>query len=576
MTRVIFCIRKALAPAIVFAAALAGPLHAPALAAGDSRALKPITLQLNWKHQFQFAGYYIAIEKGFYRKEGFDVRVVEVQDGRDPVDEVLKGNAEFGVGASELALRKGRGDPLVVLAVILQHSPLVLIARGPPVQSLQELAGKRLMLIPHETELYAYLQREGVPRSRFIEVPHSFDTAELIDGKVDALSGYSTDEPFVLRQKKVPFSIFSPRASGIDFYGDSLFTTERMLRADPRAVAAFRRASLAGWHYALANPGEAADLIRAKYSTRHSREHLLYEAAEMERLMQPRLIEIGHTNPGRWRHIAEVYAELGMLPEAPALDGFIYDPHPAPDLSWLHRGLWAAVLAALLVGFYAARTLRFNRILRREIDRRVEIERDLREVNERLEGQVREVRSLQTRLEEQALRDSLTGLHNRRYLDDMLERELPRAQRYGYPVSIVLADLDHFKVLNDTYGHQAGDAFLRAVAAKLNEGVRAGDMVCRWGGEEFALVLPNMSLRDAQQRAETWLSKVRDMRVRFGEFELKLTMSAGIAAYPGNGRAPAELLKAADDALYQAKRDGRDCIRTAGDTAPLARAAPTA
>jgi diguanylate cyclase (GGDEF)-like protein len=488
-----------------------------------------------------------------------------VQEGRDPVDEVLKGNAEFGVGASELALRKARGDPLVVLAVILQHSPLVLIARGPAVQSLQELAGKRLMLIPHETELYAYLQREGVPRSRFVEVPHTFDTAELIDGRVDALSGYSTDEPFVLREKKVPFSMFSPRASGIDFYGDSLFTTERTLRADPRAVAAFRRASLAGWQYALANTGETADLIRAKYSTRHTREHLLFEAAELERLMQPQLVQIGHVNPGRWRHIADVYAELGMLPEAPSLDGFVYDPNPVPDLSWLYRGLGAAVLAALLVGIYTLRTVRFNRLLRREIDRRVETERELREANERLQGQVREVRSLQTLLEEQALRDSLTGLHNRRYLDDMLERELPRAQRYGYPVSIVMADLDHFKALNDTYGHQAGDAFLRAVAATLNDGVRAGDMVCRWGGEEFALVLPNMSLRDAQQRAENWLAKIRDMRVRFGEFELKGTVSAGIAAYPGNGRAPAELLKAADDALYQAKRDGRNCVRTAGE-----------
>jgi len=481
------------------------------------------------------------------------------------VDAVLSGGAEFGVGASELALRRARGDPLVVLAVILQHSPLVLIARGAGVQSLHDLSGKRLMLVPHETELYAYLQREGVPRSRFVEVSHTFDTADLISGHVDALSGYSTDEPFVLRQKKVPFSMFSPRSSGIDFYGDSLFTTERAVRADPQGVAAFRRASLLGWQHALQHPGEAADLIRAKYSTRHTRDHLLFEAAEMERLMQPRLIEIGHINPGRWRHIADIYAELGMLPAAPSLEGFVYDPDPRPDLAWLRRGLAAAVLAALLIGLYALRTVRFNRELRREAGKRMEIEQELREANDRLQRQIGEIRLLQARLEEQVIRDSLTGLYNRRYLDDMLERELPRAQRHGYPVSIVLVDIDNFKSLNDTCGHQAGDAFLRALAAMLNDGVRAGDVVCRWGGEEFVLVLPNMSLEDARQRAESWRETIGGMRVRFGEFELKSTVSMGIAAYPGNGLAPAELLRAADEALYRAKRDGRDCVRTAAE-----------
>src|SRR6185436_3105150 len=172
---------------------------APAGAADPARPLKPVTLQLNWKHQFQFAGYYAAVEKDYYRAEGFDVRIVEVQEGSEPVDAVLQGRAQYGVGASELALRRGRGDPIVVLAVILQPSPLDLIARGTGLQSLHDLAGKRLMLMPHETELYVYLQREGVPRDRFVEVRHTFDVADLLKGTVDALSGYSTDEPYLLR-----------------------------------------------------------------------------------------------------------------------------------------------------------------------------------------------------------------------------------------------------------------------------------------------------------------------------------------------------------------------------------------
>ena len=378
----------------------------------------------------------------------------------------------------------------------------------------------------------------------------------------------------MLKQKKVTFSIFSPRASGIDFYGDSLFTSERMLRADPQAVAAFRRASLLGWQYSLNNPGETADLIHAKYSTRHARDHLLYEAAEMERLMQPRLIEIGHINPGRWRYIAEIYAELGMLPSAPSLEGFVYDPNPRTNLGSLQVGLGAAVIAALLVGFYILRTVSSTGSCARRSASAKRSSGAYRVADELLLGQIREVRSLQAQLEEQVLRDSLTGLHNRRYLDDMLERELARARRHGYPLSVVLVDIDNFKTLNDTYGHPAGDAFLRAVAAMLNDGVRAGDMVCRWGGEEFALVLPNMSLRDAHQRAESWLAKMRDLRVPFGKSELKATISAGIAALPENGRAPADLVKAADDALYAAKRGGRNCVRTAGEPAVMAQAAP--
>ncbi|MCC6473865.1 MAG: ABC transporter substrate-binding protein [Burkholderiales bacterium] len=451
-------------------------------AAEPAPPLKKLTLQLNWKHQFQFAGYYVAVEKGYYREEGLEVGIVEVRQGRDPVDEVLEGSAQFGVGASELALRRGRGDPVVVLAVILQHSPLVLLAHGQGLQSLRDLEEKRVMLMAHETELYAFLRREGVPRERIVEVPHTYAVADLIAGKVDALSGYATDEPYLLRSAGFAYTLFSPRASGIDFYGDSLFTSERVLREDPQAVAAMRRASLRGWEYALRHPAEVAELIRARYSTRKSLHHLRFEAAEMANLMQPDLIEIGHINPKRWQHIAGVYAELGMLQAPWSLEGFIYDPDPMPDMIWVYRGLWAAAAALLVFGLLAWRQSRFNRALRLEIAKRAQVEGELRQANGRLQGQLGEIRALQTRLEEQAVRDSLTGLHNRRYLDETLGRELQRAGRNGYPVSLVLIDVDRFKNLNDSHGHQAGDTVLRALADLLGEGVRAGDLVCRWGG----------------------------------------------------------------------------------------------
>jgi diguanylate cyclase (GGDEF)-like protein len=506
-------------------------------------AQEQVTLQLNWKHQFQFAGYYAAIEKGYYREAGFQVALVEASHGADPIDEVLAGRAQHGVGASELALRRAQGQPIVVLAVVLQQSPLVLLARGAVTQSIHELAGKRIMLMPHETELYAYLQREGMPRGAMIELQHSFNPDDLIKGKVDAVSGYSTDEPFLLREARLPYSVFSPRASGIDFYGDTLFTSEAQVRKDRARVDAFRRASLRGWQYAMDNPGEIADLIRARYSDRHSREHLLFEAEEMRRLMQPQLVEIGYSNPGRWNHIASVYAEVGMLPPGRTLEGLAFDPTPAVDLTWLYRGLAAALLALAAIIALASYQWR----------------------------QLAQIRALKARLEEQAIRDPLTGLYNRRYLDDALERELVRGLREGYPVSLVMLDIDHFKVLNDSHGHPAGDAVLVALAHSLRDQVRAGDLACRWGGEEFALVLPNMPLAAAIARADALRASFAARRTATGGISMAATLSAGVAACPEHATSPTALVAAADAALYHAKNEGRDRVCSApGPSAPAA------
>ena len=547
--------------ALTLAAALlpaALPLHAQELQPAEK-----VVLQLKWKHQFQFAGYYAALKKGYYRDAGLVVDIREAQDGIDPVESVLKGEADYGVGASELALHRARGRPVVVLAVILQHSPLTLIARGGGVKSLHDLDGKRIMLLPQETELYAYLEREKLPRNRIVEVPHSFSADDLVKGRVEALSGYSTDEPYVLKKMGVPYSLFSPRASGIDFYGDTLFTSEAKLKRDPQRVAAFREASLRGWQYAMDHPEEIADLILERYGKRHSREHLLFEAEEMRRLMQPHLIRIGHINPGRWRSIAEVYAESGMLPARYSLDGFIFDEAVPRDLSRLYRGLAAALLIAALVTLFAWRQVVFNRRLRGEVGRRREAEIYLRDANEQLQSQLAEIQGLQAQLQEQALCDSLTGLYNRRYFDEALERELALAQRQNYPVSLVLIDIDHFKRLNDAHGHQAGDAVLQEMARYLTDNSRAGDLVCRWGGEEFVVVMPHTPLSGALQRTESWRSSFAEHPFRFGGLVLNNTLSAGVAAWPGDGNTPEELLQAADRALYRAKSGGRNRVECA-------------
>lgn len=350
--------------AVLLAGRAFGVQPPPQHAAGQD--LVPVTLQLKWRHQFQFAGYYAAIAQGYYREAGLDVRLVEAEPGTNPVDAVLRGEAQFGVGTSELVLSRAKGAPVVVLATIFQHSPLVLIARGSGAETdLQSLGDRPMMIEPQSAELFAYFRDEGVDPARLNIVPHTFRVEDLLNGTVGAMSGYSTDEPFVLQRSGVPFSVFSPRAGGIDFYGDNLFTSEAVLRAQPAMVKAFLDASLRGWEYALAHREEIIELILTRYRPEKSREHLRFEAERTAQLIHPELIEVGHLNPGRWRHIADTYAALGMLPRGFDVAPMLYDSDPRPDL---RRWYWAlgitAAVAAAALGWIVP-LVRLNRRLRR-------------------------------------------------------------------------------------------------------------------------------------------------------------------------------------------------------------------
>jgi len=171
-----------------------------------------------------------------------------------------------------------------------------------------------------------------------------------------------------------------------------------------------------------------------------------------------------------------------------------------------------------------------------------------------------ELARLNRELEQMALRDPLTRLFNRRYLDETLPRELSQAERNGSAVSFVLLDLDHFKRINDTRGHRAGDTLLQAVAALLRESTRAGDIACRYGGEEFLLVLPGSAAETALQRVEALRTAISRLRIAFGGSELGVTVSAGVATFPEHGRTADDLILQADAALYAAKRAGRNRV----------------
>ena len=198
----------------------------------------------------------------------------------------------------------------------------------------------------------------------------------------------------------------------------------------------------------------------------------------------------------------------------------------------------------------------------RDVTERKQAEKKLCYANERLQSQLIEIGTLQSKLRTQAIRDPLTNLFNRRYLDETLDRELARSAREGYPVCVIMMDIDHFKQVNDTYGHEAGDHILKMIANTLSTQNRRGDFACRYGGEEFVIVMPNISVQTACQRAEHLRTSLSSLNVQYGRFNLTTTLSIGIACYPSNGENRESVLRAADRALYGAKKAGRNKVIT--------------
>lgn len=318
-----------------------------------------IRVQLKWLHQFQFAGFYMALEKGFYQDAGLKVRLLEGGPGKRPIETLLAGRADYAVGDSGLLLYRASGRPVVALACLFQHSPQVIYTRE-DIESPADLRGRRVMMQDGylTVEVLALLWAYGLDQGDFVRQPIG-TIDDLIEGRTDAFPGYSSNEAFALRQQGFPFRMFVPRDAGIDFYGDVLATTEREIHEHPERAALFRAATLKGWSYALEHPEETVDVILKRYNTQHkSREHLLFEAHAIHRLMEPEVIPVGLSNEERWKLIARTFVASG-LPQAGSVawDRFLY--HPSID--WLsilreYRALIIVVLVfgmALLLGIYS-------------------------------------------------------------------------------------------------------------------------------------------------------------------------------------------------------------------------------
>ncbi|HFU74897.1 MAG TPA: diguanylate cyclase, partial [Arcobacter sp.] len=294
-----------------------------------SQELKKVSIQLQWLHQFQFAGYYIAKEKGFYKELGLDVEIREYNKNIDVVEEVIKNKSTFGTGRSSLLLDFYQKKPVVALASIFQSSPTILMTTNPTIKNLQDFKDKTIMMTKdqvHAATVISMLMSKGIYTDHYKRIDHSFKLEDLIDLKTDGMLCYTSNEPYTLDYKKIPYKIFNPKDYGFDFYDDILFTSQDMIDNDPQTVRAFYEASMKGWIWAFENIEDASRIIFKNYNTQlKSLKHLIYEGKELYKLAYQNAPNFGNINLKKMSKIAQTYNILGLIETIPDMTSFV-DP----------------------------------------------------------------------------------------------------------------------------------------------------------------------------------------------------------------------------------------------------------
>jgi polar amino acid transport system substrate-binding protein len=239
----------------------------------DKGDFEKVSLQLQWKHQFQFAGYYIAKEKGFYKDVGLKVDIKEFSYDINIVNDIVNRKSTYGIGRSPLVIDKSNGAMIKVLSAIFQSSPSVLLAKeSSGIKTIKDFIGKSIMVTPNVSQtvsIRAMMKQKNVTMEDMIIKKHSFNINDLISSNTDLISSYISNEPYLLKQKGIKYTIFNPKDYGFDFYSDMLFTSENEIKNHQQRAKNFNNASLRGWDYAFSHIGETVDLIYEKYNTQN-------------------------------------------------------------------------------------------------------------------------------------------------------------------------------------------------------------------------------------------------------------------------------------------------------------------
>ena len=350
-----------------------------------------IKLQLKWKHQFQFAGYYAAKIKGFYADEGLDVTIIEGGRQSDPIENVLKGEVDFGISDVDLLYAKMQGKPVVVLAAIFQHSHHILLSKkSKGIRNPSDLIGKKVMISDYigVAQLKSIFYKEGLSIKDIEIISDRWNFDALLKDSVDMITGYITDHPYRLQTLGFEPFVIHAEDYGIDFYGDMVFTSKQTADNKTELVKKFKLATIRGWEYAVTHPDEIIDYI-LKHTNAKERDldynRLKYESEAIKNIVLYGYVDIGHINPGRIETMAKTLQETGFFKGEYNLEDFVFDPEKkSQKLFQILIILFLITIIIFILAFITIRQLRRiiknkTKDLEEEILQRKNIELILRE-----------------------------------------------------------------------------------------------------------------------------------------------------------------------------------------------------
>lgn len=365
--------------------------------------LDTVTLQLRWQHQFQFAGYYVALWNGYYKEEGLDVDIKSAFTPAGLVqatDEVTSGRADFGVGASDILIAEANGADLKLIASFFQKSPVEYYALAKtPINSPLDFPSLKVARRANDLldiEYQVILQQEGMkPLSgNFVTLERDFTIEDLTSGRFDIVPGYLGKLPYFAAKQNIALQRINAYQYGIDFYGDSLFTSAKLAAQNPLLVERFRRASIKGWLYALEHPEEVAKKIAATYPSFEDNpadelNFNLQQANEVRGLMLYPHVEIGNINPYRWEKMASTLNTLSITPSQVPVSQMIfnYEHIQYQRFESTVRNIGILLLSILITSilYFIYNLNRKNRSLRQEVQYRKMLEGHLKLSNARYE-----------------------------------------------------------------------------------------------------------------------------------------------------------------------------------------------
>jgi len=513
--------------------------------------LEKISLQLSWKHQFQFAGYYIAKEKGYYKDVGIDIDIKEFQFGMNLLNALEDNKTDFAIGRSSLLIDKANNKDVVALFSAFQNSPLVLIVREDSnITTLKDLINKKVMLTSHAkgtASILAMLSSKKIDIKDIQIQKHSFNLDDLINRKVDAMGSYISNEPIRLEEQGIKYNIFDPKDYGFNFYNDILFTSSTFIQNNPKLTKKFYEATIKGWKYAFDNIGKTSQVIYSKYNTQNKTLiHLVSEGEALKKLAYTHDVkDIGRLEKDKLQKIIDVYKVMGLMTHNIDLDKFVYEQnnHMAVNLKLTENEVIIySLIGVMLVGMLLF-TIVYVSIRRKWLHTTVEL--------------IKEIDLKTKQLKDQNYLDGLTGAKNRKAYDEKMEEHLELFKRYKNKFSLIMLDIDDFKKINDVYGHKVGDKVLIEFVKIVNSHIRTNDFLFRVGGEEFVIILSETDLKSAKIVSENIRKKIEKELISMDNNVV--TVSMGLTEVLENDNEDS-LFCRADTLLYDAKKEGKNKV----------------